>query len=65
MARAKAREAATTPVQRHSCEVFLNELVWRDFPLQVLHNFLPSLALYQSVKRGPAAGSPDTPDNIR
>lgn len=36
---AKAREAVTTPVQRQSCEVFLNELIWREFYLQVLHNF--------------------------
>lgn len=35
----KAREAATTPAQRQSCEVFLNELIWREFYLQVLHNF--------------------------
>lgn len=36
---AKAREAAVTPAQRQSCEVYLNELIWREFYLQVLHNF--------------------------
>lgn len=35
----KAREAATTPAQQQSCEVFLNELIWREFYLQILHNF--------------------------
>lgn len=35
----KAREAANTPAQRQSCEVYLNELIWREFYLQVLHNF--------------------------
>ena len=34
----KAREKAT-PVQQASCDVFLNELIWREFYLQVLHNF--------------------------
>jgi len=33
-ARAKA-----SPGQNQSCEVFLNELIWREFYLQVLHNF--------------------------
>jgi deoxyribodipyrimidine photo-lyase len=42
----KAREAATTPAQRQSCEVFLNELIWREFYLQILHNF-------PHVTRGP------------
>lgn len=36
---AKARDAATTPAQKQSCEAFLNELVWREFYVQVLHNF--------------------------
>lgn len=36
---AKAREAATTPAQRQSCEVFLNELIWREFYQQILYNF--------------------------
>jgi deoxyribodipyrimidine photo-lyase len=35
----KAREVANTPAQRQSCEVYLNELIWREFYLQVLHNF--------------------------
>ena len=34
----KARGQAT-PAQAASCEVFLNELIWREFYLQVLHNF--------------------------
>ncbi len=34
----KAREQAT-PAQAASCEVFLNELIWREFYMQVLHNF--------------------------
>jgi len=34
----KAREKAK-PAQRASCDVFLNELIWREFYLQVLHNF--------------------------
>jgi deoxyribodipyrimidine photo-lyase len=34
-----AREAATTPAQRQSCEAFLNELIWREFYLQILHSF--------------------------
>jgi deoxyribodipyrimidine photo-lyase len=28
-----------TPAQVPSCDVFLNELIWREFYLQVLHNF--------------------------
>jgi deoxyribodipyrimidine photo-lyase len=35
---AKAREQAA-PAQKPSCEVFLNELIWREFYAQVLHNF--------------------------
>jgi deoxyribodipyrimidine photo-lyase len=34
----KAREKAK-PAQRANCDVFLNELIWREFYLQVLHNF--------------------------
>ncbi len=34
----KARDQAT-PAQKLSCEVFLNELIWREFYAQVLHNF--------------------------
>jgi deoxyribodipyrimidine photo-lyase len=34
----EAREKAT-PAQKPSCDVFLNELIWREFYLQVLHNF--------------------------
>ena len=36
---ARAKQAAKTPAQRQSCEVFLNELIWREFYLQILHNF--------------------------
>lgn len=36
---ARARAAAETPAARKSCDVFLNELVWREFYLQVLHHF--------------------------
>ena len=35
---AKARDKAA-PAQKPSCEVFLNELIWREFYAQVLHNF--------------------------
>jgi deoxyribodipyrimidine photo-lyase len=34
----KARDKAT-PTQVVSCDVFLNELIWREFYSQVLHNF--------------------------
>jgi deoxyribodipyrimidine photo-lyase len=34
----KAHEKAT-PAQAASCDVFLNELIWREFYAQVLHNF--------------------------
>jgi deoxyribodipyrimidine photo-lyase len=34
----KAREKATSAQAAH-CDVFLNELIWREFYLQVLHNF--------------------------
>lgn len=34
----KARQKADAK-QRASCDVFLNELIWREFYLQVLHNF--------------------------
>ncbi len=34
----KAR-AEASPAQRPSCDVFLNELIWREFYLQVLSNF--------------------------
>ena len=34
----QAREKAK-PSQKPGCEVYLNELIWRDFYLQVLHNF--------------------------
>ncbi len=36
LARARAR---ANPEQAKHCEVFLNELIWREFYLQVLHNF--------------------------
>lgn len=35
---ARARDGET-PVQKQSCDVFLNELIWREFYLQGLHNF--------------------------
>lgn len=35
---ARARDQAT-PSQKQSCDVYLNELIWREFYLQVLHNF--------------------------
>lgn len=35
---ARAREGATAAEAR-SCETFLNELIWREFYLQILHNF--------------------------
>ncbi|HSY19406.1 MAG TPA: deoxyribodipyrimidine photo-lyase [Candidatus Acidoferrales bacterium] len=34
----KAREKAA-PAQAASCDVYLNELIWREFYTQVLHNF--------------------------
>lgn len=34
----KAREKAT-PAYQASCDVFLNELIWREFYSQVMHNF--------------------------
>lgn len=34
----KAR-AKAAPAQTPSCDVFLNELIWREFYMQVLHNF--------------------------
>jgi deoxyribodipyrimidine photo-lyase len=34
----KAREKAA-PAQTASCDIFLNELIWREFYRQVLHNF--------------------------
>jgi deoxyribodipyrimidine photo-lyase len=36
LARARAKAA---PPQTAGCDVFLNELIWREFYLQVLHNF--------------------------
>lgn len=36
---ARARSDAPDAASRKSCDVFLNELVWREFYLQVLHNF--------------------------
>jgi deoxyribodipyrimidine photo-lyase len=35
----KKARARATPSQRPGCDVFLNELIWREFYLQVLHNF--------------------------
>ena len=34
----KARQKAS-PAQAANCDVYLNELIWREFYLQVLHNF--------------------------
>ena len=36
---ARARARATTPAQAGGCDVFLNELIWREFYQQVLVNF--------------------------
>jgi deoxyribodipyrimidine photo-lyase len=35
----KARAKAVSPTQKQSCDAFVNELIWREFYLQVLHNF--------------------------
>ena len=35
----KAARAGASPAEQGSCDVFLNELVWREFYLQVLANF--------------------------
>jgi len=35
----QARSKAETPTQRESCDVFLSELIWREFYQQVLFNF--------------------------
>jgi deoxyribodipyrimidine photo-lyase len=35
----RARAAAETPAQRRGCDVFLQELIWREFYVQVLHHF--------------------------
>lgn len=35
---ARARSKGT-PARKRSCDVFLNELIWREFYLQILHNF--------------------------
>jgi deoxyribodipyrimidine photo-lyase len=39
LAELKKARAKATPAQAASCDVFLNELIWREFYLQVLHNF--------------------------
>jgi len=39
LAELKNARAAATPAQAASCDVFLNELIWREFYTQVLHNF--------------------------
>jgi deoxyribodipyrimidine photo-lyase len=36
---AAARKRAPSSAAAASCDVFLNELIWREFYLQVLHNF--------------------------
>jgi len=39
MAKLSAARAAGTTGQKASCDAFLNELIWREFYAQVLHNF--------------------------
>lgn len=39
LAELKTARAKAASAQQPSCEVFLNELIWREFYLQVLHNF--------------------------
>jgi deoxyribodipyrimidine photo-lyase len=39
LAALKQARAHATPAQAAHCDVFLNELIWREFYLQVLHNF--------------------------
>ncbi len=39
LARLKAVEESADAAQRASCEVFRNELIWREFYLQILANF--------------------------
>ncbi len=39
MAKLKASRVGATKAEQESCEVFLNELIWREFYLQVLTNF--------------------------
>jgi deoxyribodipyrimidine photo-lyase len=35
----RAADSSITAAQRQSCDIFLNELIWREFYLQILHNF--------------------------
>jgi deoxyribodipyrimidine photo-lyase len=35
----ESRKMAATPGQHRSCDTFLNELIWREFYIQVLHHF--------------------------
>jgi deoxyribodipyrimidine photo-lyase len=35
----KARQEAESAEAKESCDTFLNELIWREFYLQILHNF--------------------------
>jgi len=39
LAELKKARAKATPAQTAGCDVFLTELIWREFYLQVLHNF--------------------------
>jgi deoxyribodipyrimidine photo-lyase len=39
LARLQSVRAKAPLAQQKSCDVFLNELIWREFYLQVLHNF--------------------------
>ncbi len=39
LAELKKAHALATPSQRPGCDMFLNELIWREFYVQVLHNF--------------------------
>jgi deoxyribodipyrimidine photo-lyase len=39
IARLAAKRAQASPAQQESCDTFLNELIWREFYLQILANF--------------------------
>ena len=39
LAALKKARAKATPAQMAHCDVYLNELIWREFYMQVLHNF--------------------------
>jgi deoxyribodipyrimidine photo-lyase len=35
----RVADSANTAAQKQSCDIFLNELIWREFYLQILHSF--------------------------